>query len=86
MLLEEAKDQFARIKQAELDTRDIHIHLTKDYEGHITVEYHIGEYGDTDRVKGRDLHDIVTEFLRRKGWTEANKPMKLIGHATVANA
>lgn len=42
------------------------------------VTYSIGSYGDIDKTEGADLYACINEYMRRKGWTEANKPMILI--------
>lgn len=82
----EASYQFGRLVDADIKVDNIHINMHRDVfdNGAITVEFNLGDYGDTDKVKGRNLHDVITEYMRRKGWTEANKPMKLIGSAVVA--
>ena len=43
-----------------------------------------GGYGNS--VKGNNLHDTVTEYVRRQGWNEANKPMTLIGVKKAENS
>jgi hypothetical protein len=45
----------------------------------MTITYGIGSYSDQDQAKGANIHDVVTEYMRRKNWTEANRPMVLIG-------
>ena len=78
MLLDEFNFQAGRLSGAGLAKQNITIYLEEDYSNNRTIKYTIGHYGDTDKVEGRDLHDIVTEFMRRKGWTEANKPMTML--------
>lgn len=50
----------------------------------LTIKYTLGGgYSDPDKTEGADLHNVVTEYLRRKNWTENNKPMVLIGNGSV---
>lgn len=35
-----------------------------------------GEWGDSS-VEGDTLENVITEFLRRKGWKDAHKPLRL---------
>lgn len=60
--------------------RNIHINVAKGYneDDPWLVTYNVGAYGDTDKVEGADLGKCVREHMRRRGWTEANKPMVLI--------
>jgi hypothetical protein len=72
-------EQYTRLKQAGIDERCIHITATKSYaDDSFTIEYNIGGYGDADKAKGSDLHAVITEYMRRKGWTERNKPMVML--------
>lgn len=64
--------------------KDISVQCNKGYgeDDPYLVSYSIGSYGDTDRVMGADLNECIREYMRRKGWTEANKPMTLISNDT----
>lgn len=47
----------------------------RTHEGELKIEVSIGEYGV--EVKGGSTEAVVREFLRRKGWEEANAPLAL---------
>lgn len=66
-----------------LKVRDVQISIHRGYGSTDPwlVTYSIGSYGDDDKCKGDDFVAVVNEYARRKGWTEAHKPMVLIGTA-----
>lgn len=66
---------------------NLHIYASVSSYGNeeLTIKYSIGDYGDTDKTEGSDLLKMVTEYMRRKNWTEANKPMLLIGSEVLEN-
>lgn len=73
-------EQFQRLKDAGVSSRSLTVVATKGYgpDDNFTVTYYIGEYGDTDKCSGNNLDAVVTEYMRRKGWTERNKPMVML--------
>lgn len=79
----ETKEQFQRLMDANIRTRPIFIHVKHDSDGYVMVSYAIGESYENDRCEGSNLYETITEYMRRKGWTEQNKPMKLIGAQTI---
>ena len=78
MLFEEATETRRRLETAGIKMESFNINVNWHYGSDTTISYNIGSYSDTDKVEGRDLYDVVTEYMRRKGWTEANKPMTML--------
>lgn len=66
--------------QGDTKVRSINISIDRGYGvgDPWLVKYQISEGYSGDKAEGADFHAVVVEFLRRKGWTEANKPMVLI--------
>lgn len=63
---------------SEFDRTDISISVDRGYSktDPWLVKYSIGNYNNA--TEGAYLNAAVAEYMRRKGWTEANKPMVLI--------
>lgn len=78
LLFEEAAETKRRLEAAGIKMESFSINVGWHYGSDIKIQYNIGIYSDTDKVEGRDLYDVTTEFMRRKGWTEANKPMTML--------
>ena len=69
----------------ELIDKEIGGHLRLDIEvegrindGDMKVTYTLGGTYSGDNPKGARLAPVVSEYLRRKGWNEANAPMALM--------
>ena len=60
-----------RLSEANVARTDIRIEISgRTDSGELKLEFRIGEYDEA--VKGSNLDQCVTEYLRRKGWTAAN--------------
>lgn len=79
LIQSEVNDVFQRLKDADISTRTITLTAQVGYGDNApTFTWAIGAYGDTDKVEGAELQAVVTEHMRRKGWTERNKPMVML--------
>ena len=58
-------------------------HVSNYGDGNMTVTYSIGNYGDSDKCQGSTIETVCNEYMRRKNWSEANKPMTLLNAPTV---
>lgn len=48
------------------------------HDGELKINYKCGEYSySADKTEGGRATAVVKEFLRRKGWNEANAPLCL---------
>ena len=58
--------------------RDIEISVHRGYKrtDPWLVTYKVGGY--SENTSGKELDAVVTEYMRRKGWNERNKPMVLL--------
>ena len=64
-------------------TFTINAHVSGYGNEGLIVKYNIGGYGDTDKTEGSTINAVVKEYMRRKNWTEKNKPMILIGSGSI---
>lgn len=78
LLFEEAVEAKRRLEAAGIKMESFTVNVNWYYSSDIKITYNMGSYSDTDKVEGRDLYDVTTEYMRRKGWTEANKPMTML--------
>lgn len=85
MLQEAAKRHFDRLAEVGKKYGSIVATMHKDYNNKITVKFTCGDYSDDDKTTGACLDLVIDEYMRRKGWTERNKPMELIGNASMAD-
>lgn len=64
-------------------TFNISAHVSGYGNEGMIVKYSIGGYGDTDKTEGSSIKTVIKEYMRRKNWTEQNKPMILIGSGSI---
>jgi hypothetical protein len=65
----------ARLASADIPRFCFRLEAEGRTDGDIKLSIQIGEYGT--EVTGRDMEGVVQEWLRRKGWTQANDPLEL---------
>lgn len=74
-------EQYNRLREAGSD-KTFSFMITAHVSGYgnegMKITYQIGAYGDTDKTVGSGIDAVITEYMRRKKWTENNKPMILI--------
>ena len=70
-----ATDVRARLARANIRRIELEISIDGRVDGDVLLNYSLGEYGAA--VKGRNLDELVTEYLRRKGWDERHQPLCL---------
>ena len=70
-----AADIRSRLGKANQRRIELTIELEGRVDGDLMLTYKIGEYGH--QVSGRNLDELVTEYLRRKGWDERHQPLCL---------
>lgn len=81
-------EQYNRLRDAGGD-KAFHMMIVAHVSGYgnegMKVTYTIGSYGDVDKTEGSSIESVCTEYMRRKRWTENNKPMVLIGSKSIDN-
>lgn len=66
-----------RLGDADLSNVNISVIATGRTHGDLEIEYVVGSYYNNEQVKANSLEAAVNEFLRRKGWTDVNKPVAI---------
>lgn len=68
-----------KLAQADISWMSLEINVEGDVNKRPTMTYivDLDRYSSDFRVKGNNLDEVVREALRRKGWTEHNKPLEL---------
>ena len=88
MLAKELNLQYSKMRDAG-GSKEFSLQITAHVSGYgnegMLVKYHIGGYSDTDKVEGSSIETVIREYMRRKNWTENNKPMVLIGSQSIDN-
>lgn len=86
MLAEELALQYSKMRDAG-GSKEFLFQITAHVSGYgnegMIVKYSIGGYSDTDKTEGSSIKTVIKEYMRRKNWTEQNKPMILIGSASI---
>ena len=66
-----------RLGDADISNVNISVNATGRIHSDLEIEYVVGLYYNNEQVKANSLEAAVNEFLRRKGWTDINKPIAI---------